>query len=255
MGVEQINLFCGDMSTVSAEFWDGIREACDEEFGVGEWWFMRKSPGLRIRGTEGHSIASFDGFKSIQGVYDATASVYEPENVICGGTLGGELVRTGLSALAGEACAVAGRGGQENIVLGVMWANALLDGLGADASERCEFWGYIADQRRGAAYDGSSSGTLDKLLSARWVLEREEGDDVRIRALFGADRIGSGLLLLRDSGMLDAGMRAVAAWSVMFGWNMLGFSAKQQWRIGRKGAEINASRLGLAANPWDQVRG
>jgi thiopeptide-type bacteriocin biosynthesis protein len=216
------------------------------------WWFVCKYPCWRLRVTPREGVDVADMAKGITEALDATLSwgvarrwwtvPYEPETYAFGGTDGMGMAHKlfhedSVGILGYQEHTAAGPGGllSDAKATSLLLLTLFLRAAGLEWSEQGDVWARV-EAKRPMPEDVTAdqvtalSRNLRKLLmvDASGLLE-EGGQLVPISAwITGLESAGRGLAEASREGQLSTGVRGILARHVLFHWNRMGFTARQQ---------------------------
>jgi thiopeptide-type bacteriocin biosynthesis protein len=214
------------------------------------WWFMRKSPGWRIRLLDADVVAvgrALDDLAEARVLAEWNAAVYEPEEAAFGGLAGMDaahaLFCADTSGVLGYLRRADPAPGRREISL--LLISAMFGGAGLDWFERGDVFARIAAIRPAAAISATAHARLAAQL--RRILSAHVGGQSPLFAPGGPagfaagwrvafEDAGQAYAAAASAGTLARGLRAVLAHTVIFHWNRLGLLAAVQAALARAAA-------------------
>ncbi|MFF7845390.1 thiopeptide-type bacteriocin biosynthesis protein [Streptomyces ossamyceticus] len=217
---------------------------------VGTWWFVRKYPCWRLRVQASPDARIKDAVAQVTEALDSAlswgvakgwwSSLYEPETIAFGGTeglmLGHTLFHTdSVGVLHYHQHAAEGTGG----LLGAKETSLLVTALflraaGLEWGEQGDVWGQI-EARRPLPEDVSPDQVSRMADTLRRLLTLDAGPTLTDGPLVplgnwvtGMERGGRTLADAARAGSLQLGLRGILARHVLFHWNRMGFTTRQQ---------------------------
>ncbi|MGW2591698.1 thiopeptide-type bacteriocin biosynthesis protein [Streptomyces sp. NPDC001515] len=249
-GWHQVNIRFADYDRAERIFRSHIVPSLRPGGPIGLWWFVRKAPHWRIRchpatGATTQDVADHVAQALNRSVsYGVTANwhpaLYEPETIAFGGLTGLPLAHALFHADSEGALTYLGvyerefsglLGPKETSLLAM---TLLMRAAGLEAGEQGDVWGRV-EQRRPLADDvmpqqvSAMTAPTKRLLltDARPLLADGPLTPVRpwIEAL---QQHGQRLAETTEANQLSIGKRAVLARHILFHWNRMGFTLRQQ---------------------------
>ncbi|MER6563893.1 thiopeptide-type bacteriocin biosynthesis protein [Streptomyces sp. NPDC001027] len=214
------------------------------------WWYIRKHPCWRLRlrpGPDGSLEATgaqmaqaLDAAVSFGGIKEWQASLYEPETIAFGGLEGMTITEQifhvdSVGVLAYDQIATDGSSpllDAKTTSLCVL--TLLMRAAGLEWGEQADVWGQVEARRvlpPDIAPDKVSSmvDTMRALTSFDPAPALAGGPLAPLADwIAGMERGGASLKAASEGNRLDLGLRAILARHVIFHWNRMGFSTRQQ---------------------------
>ncbi len=248
-GWAQVNIQFADHSTAEHAFRAYLLPSLSIT-PIGKWWFVRKHPCWRLRvrpapgATTGQALAhiteAVDSAVSGEVAKGRRTVPYEPETVAFGGPVGmaithdlfhadsvGVLNRLHRAAEGGE-------GMLDTKLTSLLVTTLMLRAVGLEWGEQGDVWGRIEVFRPlpDAVDPDHVSGMVQRmrhLLSIDAAPALADGPLVPLREwVTGMERGGQALASAAGEGQLLLGLRGILARHVLFHWNRMGFSTRQQ---------------------------
>ncbi|MER0445703.1 thiopeptide-type bacteriocin biosynthesis protein [Streptomyces sp. Edi4] len=247
-GWHQVNIRFADYPTSERAFRAYLAPAL-RAGPVGTWWFVRKHPHWRLRyfpapGTDPekavtHVTEALDSSVSWGVAVDWRPARYEPETVAFGGpagmTLAHELFHTDsvgvLDYFRAAAQELPGRPDAKTTSLLTM--SQLMRAARLEYGEQGDVWGKV-EERRPLTDDVTAEQVSTMVEPMRRLLladvhPLDSGPLAHVRDWAeGLERSGRALEEAADSGALSLGKRGILARHVLFHWNRMGFTVRQQ---------------------------
>lgn len=251
---QQVNIEFTDYPTAQRTFRSYLlpllREACDAG-AIGAWWFVRKFPSWRLRVLPGPRPMGECASEPIREALDSAVSYgvvrrwwpspYEPETVAFGGTDGMRIAHALFHAdSVGVLDYLYGPAAEASVPLDAKATSLIITTLflraaGQEWSEQGDVWACV-EARRPLPDDvppervTAMTGTVHKLLTADTAPALTGGN--LLAPLAGwADAIERGGRTLGNAGRegrLGLGTRGILARHILFHWNRMGFTTRQQ---------------------------
>ncbi|WP_328869105.1 thiopeptide-type bacteriocin biosynthesis protein [Streptomyces sp. NBC_00287] len=248
-GWHQVNIEFADYPTAERAFRAYILPAL-RTGPVGAWWFLRKYPCWRLRVQASPEARIKDAVAQVTDVLDSAlswgvakgwwSSLYEPETIAFGGPeglmLGHALFHAdSVGVLDYHQHATEGTGG----LLGAKETSLLVVALflraaGLEWGEQGDVWGQI-EARRPLPEDVSPGQVSCMVDSLRRLLTLDAGPALTGGQLAllgiwvaGMERGGRALADAARVGNLQLGLRGILARHILFHWNRMGFTTRQQ---------------------------
>nr|WP_203730770.1 thiopeptide-type bacteriocin biosynthesis protein [Streptomyces sp. SID12501] len=251
---QQVNIEFTDYPTAQRTFLayllPSLREACDAG-AIGAWWFVRKSPCWRLRVVHGPQTIGECASEPIHEALDSAVSwgvvrrwwpsPYEAETVAFGGTDGMRIAHALFHAdSVGVLDYLRGSAAEDSVPLDAKATSLIITTLflcaaGQEWSEQGDVWARV-EAKRPLPDDvppervTAMSGTVRELLAADTDPALTVGNSLAPLAGW-ADAVKHGGQTLGDAGRegrLALGTRGVLARHVLFHWNRMGFTMRQQ---------------------------
>lgn len=248
-GWHQVNIRFADYPTAERAFRAYLLPALRDE-PIGAWWFVRKHPHWRVRAypapgatpeaAVAHLTDALDSSTSWGVATDWQPAPYEPETVAFGGTdgmtLAHELFHTdSVGTLEYLRLATDGHDGMlDPKATSLLAMTLLMRAANLEFGEQGDVWGQV-EARRPLTDDvtpNQVSGMVEPLrrlllIDARPLLE--DGPLTPVRSwIEGLERSGRDLADAADEKRLRLGVRGILARHVLFHWNRMGFTTRQQ---------------------------
>ncbi|MGW7352963.1 thiopeptide-type bacteriocin biosynthesis protein [Streptomyces sp. NPDC054784] len=248
-GWHQVNIRFTDHEHAERAFRAYLAPALRAE-PVGPWWFVRKAPYWRLRYHPAPGVGTQDAIDHVTSALDSSVSwgvtahwkpaLYEPETVAFGGPTGLPLahalfhtdsngVLDYLHTTETEPSRVLER--RETSLLAM---TTLLRGARLELGEQGDVWAHV-EQRRPLPDDiaperiDSMVKPMERLLLTDTRPLVDSGPLAPVRAWFEAlDDSGQRLADAAEDGQLTTGKRSILARHVLFHWNRMGFTTRQQ---------------------------
>ena len=245
----QVNIRFGDYSTAAQAFCAYLAPAL-RSGPVGTWWFIRKHPHWRLRYHPTADASPEDAARHITEALDSsvswgvttnwTSTSYEPETTAFGGPAGMALAHTlfhtdSTGVLHYLHAAADGPPKKLDVKATSLLAMTLMmRAAGLEFGEQGDVWGRV-EQRRPLPENvppEQVSTMVDPmrhllLTDARPLLDG--GSLAPTRMWFeGLERDGQALADAAESGTLSIGKRGILARHILFHWNRMGFTLRQQ---------------------------
>lgn len=229
---------------------------------IGSWWFLRKTPGLRLRVSPSSAAPTIDAVCELLSTSGVLASWcpsrYEPEVVAFGGRDGMAIAHELFAADSRHVLAylrdphpAIGRA-----ELSVVLCTTLLRGAGTEWFESGDVWQRVA-RYRPTPDTGASTGLGEQLRvllghdpRPDGPLFREGGPLERYAPWATAfERAGQALAAAASKGRLRRGLRATLAHHVIFHWNRIGMHTALQALLATTATEVILADLGPVEKP------
>ncbi|MFE9457676.1 thiopeptide-type bacteriocin biosynthesis protein [Streptomyces californicus] len=248
-GWHQVNIRFADYPGAERTFRAYLMPAL-REGPVGTWWFVRKHPHWRLRFHPALNASPEDALRHVTEALDSsvswsvttewTSTPYEPEATAFGGPAGVPLAHElfhadSVGVLDYLAIAADERArtldAKATSLVAMTW---LMRAVGLEFGEQGDVWGRV-EERRPLAEDvipaqvSSMVAPMRRLLltDARPLLDT--GGLARVRPWIEAlEQGGKALADAADSGSIGLGKRGILARHVLFHWNRMGFTLRQQ---------------------------
>ncbi|UCM88937.1 thiopeptide-type bacteriocin biosynthesis protein [Streptomyces marincola] len=248
-GWQQVNIEFADYPTAEHAFRDSLLPSL-RTGPVGAWWFVRKYPCWRLRVQPDTDARSEDTVRNIAEALDHAASrgvverwwpsLYEPETVAFGGPYGMTLAHAlfhtdSVGVLDYHQQATDGSGD----LLGpketsFLLITTLLRAAELEGGEQGDIWGRV-EASRPLPPDvprnqiGRMAHPLRRLLTLDTDALLSDGPLTPLRTWFTDVRsTGRALGNAAHAGKLDLGLRSILARHILFHWNRMGFTTRQQ---------------------------
>ncbi|MFF3015887.1 thiopeptide-type bacteriocin biosynthesis protein [Streptomyces sp. NPDC057939] len=216
---------------------------------VGSWWFVRKHPHWRLRYLPALGTTAEDAVRHVAEALDSSVSwnvtaewspaPYEPEVTAFGGpegmVLAHELFRVdSIGVINYQAAAGDQQAGLDAKAVSLLAMTMMMRAAGLEFGEQGDVWGLV-EARRPLADDIASeqvSGMVEPmsrllLADAQPLLASEALARVQ-PWISGLEANGRALEQAAAAGQLHLGMRGILARHVLFHWNRMGFTLRQQ---------------------------
>ncbi|POX43362.1 bacteriocin biosynthesis protein [Streptomyces sp. Ru73] len=249
VGWHQLNIQFTDYSTAERTFRSCLVPAL-RNGSVGSWWFVRKYPCWRLRLCPSPQAPQEDAIAPITEALEGSVArgavaawrrfPYEPETVAFGGPAGmkiaHELFHTDSIGVL-DYLHVAGDSREVLLdakATSLLAMTLLMRAAGLELGEQGDVWGQVEEHRplaEGVPPDRVSSmaGVLRRLLLIDVQPLLADGALTPVRDWFqGLEQGGLALADAWNNGRLALGMRGVLARHVLFHWNRMGFTLRQQ---------------------------
>ncbi|WP_454852263.1 thiopeptide-type bacteriocin biosynthesis protein [Promicromonospora soli] len=216
----------------------GTLPAAEADGLVTAWFFIRKGP-WRVR----YLLAQPSGTDPVRPFLTDgvawTSDIYEPETHAFGGPGGMNAAHALFHGDSRNLLTYLGDDPADRPERSVVLFTALMRAAGLELNEQGDVWVKVAEQRteRPAqpptpeAWASYTSGVRNLLLG------EARADLVGCDWLSTYEETGHTLRILRDSGNLTRGIRAIIALHVIFAWNRLGLSATTQALLARSATQ------------------
>ncbi|CAL9554821.1 hypothetical protein SUDANB13_04514 [Streptomyces sp. enrichment culture] len=248
-GWYQVYVMFADYPTAARAFRAYLLPALQEET-VGPWWFLRKHPYWRLRvhpvpaapaePVISHVTQALDSAVSWGVVKEWQSSLYESEVIAFGGLQGLEIAHRlfhadSLGVLAYDQLAEKGVDHLPDAkVVSLLLLASLLRSAGLEWGEQGDVWGQV-EAKRALPADvppAKVSAMVDAMRSLLTVdagAAFAESTLASLRTwLTGMKREGQALQQAAHANRLGLGLRGILAKHVIFHWNRMGFSVRQQ---------------------------
>ncbi|WEH16438.1 thiopeptide-type bacteriocin biosynthesis protein [Streptomyces sp. VNUA24] len=217
---------------------------------IGTWWFVRKHPCWRLRVQPGPGTRMEDAVAHLTEVLDSTlsrgvakrwwSSLYEPETIAFGGTHGMTIAHTlfhtdsvgVLDYHQHMADSTSGLLGPKETSLLV--TTLLLRAAGLEWGEQGDVWGQV-ETRRPLPTDVHPDQVSSMVALVRRLLTLDAGPALTDGPLTplgnwvtGLEHCGRALADAARAGKLQLGLRGILARHILFHWNRMGFTTRQQ---------------------------
>ncbi|MFD0370804.1 thiopeptide-type bacteriocin biosynthesis protein [Streptomyces sp. NPDC127114] len=216
---------------------------------VGSWWFVRKHPHWRLRYCPAPGFAAEDAVRHVAEALDSSvswnvtaewsAAPYEPEVTAFGGPdgmiLAHELFHAdSVGVIDYQAEAGDQQAGLDSKAVSLLAMTMMMRSAGLEFGEQGDVWGQV-EARRPLADDVTSeqvSGMVEPmrrllLADAQPLLASETLAHVQ-PWISGLETSGRALEQAAVAGQLSLGVRGILARHVLFHWNRMGFTLRQQ---------------------------
>ncbi|MFH8359596.1 thiopeptide-type bacteriocin biosynthesis protein [Streptomyces anulatus] len=217
---------------------------------VGIWWFVRKYPHWRLRFYPAPDASPEDALRHVTEALDSsvswsvttewTSTPYEPEAIAFGGQVGMPLAHElfhadSVGVLGYLGVAADGRARTLDAkATSLVVMTLLMRAAGLEFGEQGDVWGQV-EERRPLAEDVSPEEVSSMVEPMRHLLLADArplldaGELARVRPwIEGLERGGEALADAADSGRIGLGKRGILARHVLFHWNRMGFTVRQQ---------------------------
>ncbi|MEU0118553.1 thiopeptide-type bacteriocin biosynthesis protein [Streptomyces bobili] len=251
---QQVNIEFTDYPTAQRAFLayllPSLREACDVGT-IGAWWFVRKFPCWRLRVVHGPQPLGECASEPIHAALDSAVSwgvakrwwpsPYESETVAFGGTDGMRIAHALFHAdSVGVLDYLHGPATEASVPLDAKATSLIIITLflraaGQEWSEQGDIWARV-EAKRPLPDDVSPervtamTGTVRKLLTADTAPTLTVGNPLAPLAEWAdaIERSGQALGNAGREGRLGLGTRGILARHILFHWNRMGFTTRQQ---------------------------
>ncbi|MGW4503675.1 thiopeptide-type bacteriocin biosynthesis protein [Streptomyces sp. NPDC004436] len=216
---------------------------------VGNWWFVRKHPHWRLRYLPAPDTAVEDAVRHVAEALDSSVSwnvtaewssaPYEPEVTAFGGpdgmVLAHELFHVdSVGVIDYQATAGDQQEGLDAKAVSLLAMTMMMRAAGLEFGEQGDVWGLV-EARRPLADDITSEQVSGMVESMRRLLLADARpllvSDALAHAepwISGLEANGRALGQAAAAGQLHLGMRGILARHVLFHWNRMGFTLRQQ---------------------------
>ncbi|XUL89043.1 thiopeptide-type bacteriocin biosynthesis protein [Streptomyces galilaeus] len=250
----QVNIEFTDYSTAERAFGTYLRPLLQQETETGTlvgWWFVRKHPCWRLRVTSGPATTIEDATRSISEALDSAVargvvrhwwpSLYEPETTAFGGPIGMDIahglfhtdsvgVLDYLHHAGADGCGLLDPKATSLLVI-----SHFLRAAHQEWSEQGDVWARV-EAARPLPDDipvervTAMTGTMHRLLTIDAVPTLAAGGPLAPMAEWTAEfeRGGRALGHSGREGRLSLGTRSILARHILFHWNRMGFTIRQQ---------------------------
>ncbi|MFJ7263916.1 thiopeptide-type bacteriocin biosynthesis protein [Streptomyces globosus] len=236
--------------TFSAHLLPALRQTCNEGL-IASWWFVRKHPCWRLRvlptpATPSRAVrarltANLDSAIACGAVQQWRAIPYEPETAAFGGAIGIRLAHD-LFHTDSEGALTFLRTADTNPsrrpdakVTSLLMATLLLRTAGQEWSEQGDVWARVAAIRPLPAdipdeQVSSMTPSIHRLLTINTIRLTGNGEPLMPVAAWaaGMEKAGRCLADAHDHGRLTLGLRSILSRHIIFHWNRMGFTTRQQ---------------------------
>ncbi|WP_369165031.1 thiopeptide-type bacteriocin biosynthesis protein [Streptomyces sp. AFD10] len=248
-GWHQVNIRFADYPSADRTFRAYLMPAL-REGPVGIWWFVRKHPHWRLRFHPAQNASPEDALRHVTEALDSsvswsvttkwTSTPYEPEAIAFGGPAGVPLAHElfhadSVGVLDYLAVAADGRTRTLDVkAMSLVAMTWMMRAAGLEFGEQGDVWGRV-EERRPLAEDVSPEQVSSMVAPMRRLLLTDArplldaGDLARVRPWIEAlEQGGKALTDATDSGSIGLGKRGILARHVLFHWNRMGFTLRQQ---------------------------
>lgn len=216
------------------------------------WWFIRKTPGLRVRITPGNTAAAvepaLDELVTVGALASWRRTLYEPEDMAFGGQPGIDIAHKLFSADSHHVLAYL-RQSQPAIgrrELSILLCTAMFRGAGQEWFECGDIWHRVARYRPKPADIASSDELATQLATLLTHDPRPSGPlfanegPLTAFAPWATAFHDTGCALARagNNGTLHRGIRSILAHHVIFHWNRLGLALPTQTILAHTAASV-----------------
>ncbi|MFD6468715.1 thiopeptide-type bacteriocin biosynthesis protein [Streptomyces goshikiensis] len=216
---------------------------------IGSWWFVRKHPHWRLRYLPALGTTAEDAVRHVAEALDSSvswnvtaewsASPYEPEVTAFGGPEGMVLAHElfhvdSIGVINYQAAAGDQQEGLDAKAVSLLALTMMMRAAGLEFGEQGDVWGLV-EARRPLADDIASEQVSGMVEPMRRLLLADAQPLLASEALArvqpwisGLEANGRALEQAATAGQLHLGMRGILARHVLFHWNRMGFTLRQQ---------------------------
>lgn len=248
-GWHQMNIRFADYPSADRTFRAYLTPALRSD-PIGTWWFVRKYPHWRLRFYPASNASPEDALRHVTEALDSsvswsvttewTATPYEPEAIAFGGPVGmplaHELFHADSVGVLGY-LGVAADGSARSLdakATSLVAMTLLMRAAGLEFGEQGDVWGRV-EEHRPLAEDVSPEQVSSMVEPMRRLLLSDvrpllnAGDLACVRPwIEGLEQGGEALAEAVGSGNIGLGKRGILARHVLFHWNRMGFTVRQQ---------------------------
>lgn len=235
----QIDLWCGNWQTAehmaTSHLWPLLARA-EDDGTLTSWWYVRKAESwrLRFRGTTAPVIDQLtNALSENEEIRGHAETIYEPETSAFGGELAMNATHTLFHADSRHVLAHLAQGHDYRRELAVLLGTRLLRAAGQDWYEQGDIWTRLADHRVSESPAMPSRKTVMAVQRLVTAADDTMDSPLHVEPEWPAafERAGRELAEHRRQGHLTRGLRAVLAHHLLFGFNRLGVSARDQYLL------------------------
>lgn len=248
-GWNQVNIRFADYPSADRAFRAYLMPALRSE-PIGIWWFVRKYPHWRLRFCPAPNASAKDALHHVTEALDSsvswsvttewTSTPYEPEGIAFGGPVGMPLAHELFHADSVGALGYLGvaAGGSTRTLdakaTSLVAMTLLMRAAGLEFGEQGDVWGRV-EERRPLTEDVPPERVSSMVEPMRRLLLTDAhpllnaGDLGCVQPwIEGLEHGGKALADAADSGNIGLGKRGILARHVLFHWNRMGFTLRQQ---------------------------